>query len=67
MYSEEPNAYSISYYKKNGSRFSGQMVCIPFVDLKCRDIYFAKYFGKGEGGKWPSGKKNKKLAVRVKK
>jgi len=27
----------------------------------CRDIYYAKYYGKGEGGwgKWPAGENNK--------
>ena len=30
-----------------------------------RDIYYAKYYGKG-GGKWPAGEKKIKLGVREK-
>ena len=46
----EPGSYHGSYFHKGLIRI--------YFSYFCRDIYYAKYYGKGGGGNWPAGEKN---------
>ena len=35
------------------------VIMTSFTYMPSRDIYYAKYYGKGGGGKWPAGEKIK--------
>ena len=40
-----------------GGKYSKMKIWFEICE-KSRDIYYAKYYGKGGGGIWPAGEKN---------